>query len=122
MGIRKISNEYRGKNLIYYCSRTMKISPTMLAGLLAVTERTLSNWGNASSEGQSSCKITRLNALADIIRLAEKNGIKGKVILNLINEPIPEDKEQKTLLYYVVDDPQNKLLMTVAAQVINSFK
>ena len=122
MGAKKLLKQYTGRDLIDYCTTTMEIKPTMLAALLNVTERTLANWNESPLDSNSSGKIARLNALADIIRVAEENGIKGKVILNLLNEPIPGDKEQQTLMYYVVDEPENTLLMAVAVQVISSFK
>ena len=122
MGEKKLLRQSTGRDYIEYCTTAMEIRPTMLAALLGVTERTLNNWSEVSLDKSSSGKIARLLALADIINAAEEHGIKGKVIINLLNEPIPEDKEKKTLLYYVVDEPENKLLMTAAVQVIDSFK
>ena len=121
MGEFKLDIRYTGRDLIDYCTETLVIRTTMLAALLNVTERTLSNWAECETEGNYPGKFDRLKALYKVVCLAKKRGIDGTVILNVLNEPIPGDDSSKTLLYYVVDEPTNKLIMVVAEQVIGSF-
>jgi DNA-binding transcriptional regulator YiaG len=112
-----------GSDLISNCKDKMGIKTTMLAALLGVTERTLSTWSEVSlAETQASGKILRLVTLNKVVEDAVQSEIKGKVILNLLNEPIPNDREDKTLLEYIVDDPGNPLLKVVIPMVIESFK
>jgi len=112
-----------GSDLISNCKDKMGIKTTMLAALLGVTERTLSTWSEVSlAETQASGKILRLVTLNIVVEDAVRSEIKGKVILNLLNEPIPNDRDEKTLLDYIVDDPGNPLLEVVIPMVIVSFK
>jgi hypothetical protein len=118
-----ILSKYTAQGYIDYCTETLNITPTMLAGLLNVTERTLGNWKDKPIlEDENQDKMDRLKTIYKIISIAIKKGIKGRVILNFLNEPIPLDKEERSLLYYVVDDPNSTLVETVALQVIDSFK
>ncbi len=112
-----------GSDLISNCKEKMGIKSTMLAALLGVTERTLSTWSEVSlAETQANGKILRLVTLNKVVEDAVRSEIKGKVILNLLNEPIPNDRDEKTLLDYIVDDPGNPLLEVVIPMVIESFK
>lgn len=109
------------KDLIKICTEALNIKPTMLAGLLNVTERTLANWQETPIANEVQGKIDRLKTLYKIITIAEGAGIHGKIILNLLNEPIPGEDDEKSLLHYVVDEPNNSLLTTVVQRVIASF-
>jgi DNA-binding transcriptional regulator YiaG len=112
-----------GSDLISNCKDKMGIKTTMLAALLGVTERTLSTWSEVSlAETQASGKILRLVTLNRVVEDAVRSEIKGKVILNLLNEPIPNDRDERTLLDYIVDDPGNPLLEVVIPMLIESFK
>jgi hypothetical protein len=122
MAVRKTAACYTGENYIVFCTTALGIKPTMLAGLLSVTERTLSNWAEMQITDVSQGKIDRLKALYRIIHLADGEGIRGKLILNVLNEPIPGVENDRSLLHYVVDEPNNKLLTTVVFKVLESFK
>jgi hypothetical protein len=111
-----------GRELTDYCLKTLQIRPTMLAGLLNITERTLTNWQEVSDEQGRPNRFDRLRSLESVVRLASDAGVSGRVILNLINEPIPGDLCERSLLYYIVDEPNNGLLRSVALQLIDSFK
>lgn len=56
------------------------------------------------------------------VTIAESEELKGKIILNVLNEPIPGEEGDKSLLHYVVDEPNNSLLATVVRKVVASFK
>ncbi len=122
MSAKQLARQFTGKDLIVHCTEILSIRPTMLAGLLDVTERTLTNWADLAEAIPNQGKFDRLRTLYAIVCLAQEAGIKGRVILNLLNESIPDDQDQKSLLYYVVDEPNNKLVPAVASQVIASFK
>lgn len=122
MGIKKLTEPYLGDRYVQYCTVALGIKPTMLAGLLSVTERTLSNWAEIQITDDSQGKIDRLKTLYKIITIAEKEGMQGKIILNVLNEPIPGEDGDKSLLHYVVDEPNNSLLAVVVRKVLDSFK
>lgn len=122
MGIEKIDEQYTGGGYVLYCTEALGIKTTMLAGLLSITERTLSNWADTQITDDSQGKIDRLKTLYKIIGLAEGEGLRGKIILNVINEPIPGEQGDKSLLHYVVDEPNNSLLATVVRKVFDSYR
>ena len=122
MGIKKLSEQYTGDGYVRHCTEALGIKPTMLAGLLSVTERTLSNWAETPITEAAQGKIDRLKTLYRIVTLAESEGLHGKIILNVLNDPIPGEDGDKSLLHYVVDEPNNRLLATVVRKVVASFK
>lgn len=122
MGIKKLNERNTGERYVLYCTQALGVKPTMLAALLSVTERTLSNWSETAITEDSQGKIDRLKTLYKIIQLAESEGIRGKIILNLLNEPIPGEDDDMSLLHYVVDEPNNKLLTMAVREVLASFK
>ncbi len=122
MGIKKLPKQYTGECYVHHCTEALGIKPTMLAGLLSVTERTLSNWAETPITESSQGKIDRLKTFYKIVTLAESEGLHGRIILNVINEPIPGEDGDRSLLHYVVDEPNNSLLATVIRKVVASFK
>lgn len=122
MGIEKLAEQYTGDGYVKYCTEALGIRPTMLAGLLNVTERTLSNWASTQISDEPQGKIDRLKTLYKIVTIAESEDLQGKIILNVLNEPIPGEEGDKSLLHYVVDEPNNSLLATVVRKVVASFK
>lgn len=122
MGIEKLEERYTGESYVKYCTETLGIRPTMLAGLLNVTERTLINWASTEISEKSQGKIDRLKTLYKILAIAQDEGLDGKIILNVLNEPIPNEEDDKSLLHYVVDDPNNDLLKIVVLKVIELFE
>jgi hypothetical protein len=122
MGIEKLEEQYTGQGYMQHCVAALGVRPTMLAGLLNVTERTLSNWASIPISEESQGKIDRLKTLYKIVIIVENEGLHGKIILNILNEPIPGEEGEKSLLHYVVDEPNNSLLATAVHKVIDSFK
>jgi hypothetical protein len=117
------SAEPSGAEYIDYCMTSLGISQSMLASLLSVTERELSRWSDMAIISKSSQRtFERLNILRTIIHLADGSGIKGKMIINLLNEPIPGDDDQKTLMHYVIDQPDRELIKSVTEKVIAVYQ
>ena len=122
MGEKKIAEQFTGRDLVDHCTSTLNIRPTMLAALLNVTERTLANWNECPYNGDYPVKFERLRTFDRILSRAEAKRIDYKIFLNLLNEPIPGDEDERTLLHYIVDEPTNPLLNAAADSVIELFK
>ena len=125
MGIpAKKTEAYLGQGMIDYLTGELMISKTMLSALLEITERTLSNWNDvAESELQESSKGKRLIALYDLVCRANKVGIRGKALLNLIQEPInPAEEDSGSLLYYINEEPGSRTLQEMVPLVIERFR
>lgn len=110
-----------GRDLIEFITTMVGIKSTMVAALLNVTERTLNNWSKEKIDAFTGNKSRRLLALYTCVKAANDAGITGKQIMNLLDEPIPGEPEEKSILYYVVDEPDNGLLATALNSVIKQF-
>lgn len=122
MGLKNMSDLYNGGGLVRHCVAALDVKPSMLASLLGVTERTLDAWTEEPILEARQGKIDRLKALYEIVKTAENEGLRGKIILNVLNESIPGEEADKSLLHYVVDEPNNILLDAVVRKVVASFK
>lgn len=111
----------QSSNYVRYCAEALGVKPTLLAGLLSVTEQTLSNWTEEQILDAKPCKLDRLKALYKVVVSAQKEGLHGKVILNVLNEPIPREKSEKSLLHYIVDEPNSVFLDSAISKVLADF-
>jgi len=105
------NSQSTGQDCIELCTTEMGVKSTMLAGLLNVSERTLSNWSTVVVTEEPQGRFDRLKAISKIVSFAKSEGVRGKsAILNLLNNTIPGQKEDLSLLHFVVEEPNNILL------------
>lgn len=115
---------YTGESLVVYLTSTMGVSRTMVAALLDVTERTLSNWSSQSTEvlSTSGSKSKRLVALYDFIYKAEKLGVPNAAMVSLLQEPISQDEQRgNTPMFFIIEDPDNSCLKSTSDLIIKNF-
>ena len=111
------------QQVIDYLTETLGVAPTMLAGLLQVTERTLLNWRDKTlDELSENPKSRRLLDLDEFVRQAEKKNVRKRLMLNLLHEPIdPKNEESSSILHYIVRMPSSALLKETAPLIIEKF-
>jgi hypothetical protein len=121
--LKQPTEDYQGQGLIDYLTEALKVSPTMLAALLEVTERTLGNWKNESLANlRQSGKGARLVALYDFVAEATREKVPQNLLLNLLEEPVnPAAEESQSPLFYIVNDPTNALLRDATQLLIARF-
>ena len=105
-----------------YCMRVTELKSSMIASLLNVSKQMLDSWVQAGPGEVKSEKQARLMTLSKIVARFEESGIKGMIIINLLNDAIPGDEQEKTLLHFVVDDPDNSSVIHMVDKVIVEFK
>lgn len=91
----------------------------MVAALLSVTERTLNNWKNKPILESPPPRMMRLSALHTVVSVALEKGVPSQEMLSFLNEPI--DDEGMSLLGYIVDEPDNRLLKRAAEGLAEEF-
>jgi DNA-binding transcriptional regulator YiaG len=123
MPLKQTEVQYTGKNLISFLTEKMDISSTMLAALLQVTDRTLSNWQHDSYDDlDTPGKSRRLVTLYSVVVKALKSGLPETRIINFLQEPIEESNEEsQTPLSYIVGDSDPKLFLEVVNHLIGRF-
>ncbi len=115
---------FNGESIISYLSETMGVSRTMVAGLLDVTERTLSNWSSQSlgELSTSGSKSKRLVALYEFIVKAEKLRVPKSAMVSLLQDPIqPEDEHSNTPMYFIIEEPESSCLKSTGDLIIQNF-
>jgi DNA-binding transcriptional regulator YiaG len=114
--------EVTGRDAIAILEKRLNVRVTMIAALLGVSERTLTNW-TAYTITQTSVpsKFRRLQCLYRCVEEIYSQGINDGDILNVLNEPVG-DEGDLSLLDHIVDNPENKLLSTVIKTVVSKFK
>ncbi len=115
--------KFKGESIVSYLMDELHVSNTMLAALLEVTERTVANWRDQSTEDlRGNGKSQRLMALYDFVVSAEKKKVNQKLLINLLQEPInEEDAESKSPLYYIVNEPRGLFFGDAANLLIDKF-
>lgn len=95
------------KDLIDDCLNTLSISQPQLASLLCVQEQRLIDLHTVSSHSVGKdVALKRIKTFHEVMTLMVDDGVSPKVFLNYINEPIPGDKQERSMLYYIVDEPR----------------
>jgi vacuolar-type H+-ATPase subunit E/Vma4 len=123
MPLKTTSAEYTGENVIAHLTGTLHISNTMLAALLEVTERTLTNWRDQPYEElRVGSKSKRLIALYNFVSKAAKKRVPENLLINLLQEPVNEaDEESKSVLFYIVNEPESKFFNEASNLLIDQF-
>lgn len=102
--------------------KALEIKPTMLAALMEVTERTLHSWVSSCADLTSTHRGTRLLLMSQIVSLASSKGLPQSALLDLFNYPInPEEEGSGCLLYYIVEDRDEDIVMDLAKQQIKNL-
>jgi hypothetical protein len=117
----KPKEQFKGEGVIDFLTSEMSISPTMLAALLEVTERTLDNWKRSSfDELKEKNKSQRLIALYDFVNKAKKKGVEKKLLLNLLREPLSHEggEEGPSALYFIVNEPTGQFFSGVGSTLL----
>lgn len=117
MGEPKLENLEMGRDVIESLMLALNINSTQLAGLLGVSVRTFTNWNKtlvASGRG----KFLRLTILRSIVDEAIGSGLESQQVLNFLNHPIPEDEENRALLYYIWEGREHKLISLIARRLL----
>jgi hypothetical protein len=119
----KPTETVQAEGIIEYLEKALGVTSTMLAGLIQVTERTLTNWrARDLEELENNSKSKRLVDLYDFVKQAESFKVKKSLLLNLLHEPIdPKNEDSSSILYYIVHDPASKLLKETAPLIIKRF-
>lgn len=128
MGAPNIANLNLSKNqnsptpteAIDFLLETLSIKKTMLAALLEITERTLSNWESKDSIASMKNKELRLVAIYNIVHIAIENGVPKEYVLSMLGEPI-DPNDNRPLLHFIVDDPNNDLLKTLTLKIAKEY-
>ena len=123
MPVRMPEEEFKGDSIISYLVEKLGVSNTMLAALLEVTERTVSNWRNESEEElRGNGKSQRLMALYAFVVKAEKKKVPQRLMINLLQEPIDESNEESNSpLFYIVNEPKGLFFGDAANLLIDKF-
>lgn len=95
--------------LITILEDSLNVESTMIAALIGVSERTLTNTEN----------LDRLKSLNNTVQIILEKGISRDIILNVLNEPILSDGQ--SLLDIIADDPNNELLKYAVETVVKQF-
>ena len=119
--IPKQGEEYLAQGIIEYLEDALGVTRTMLAGLIEVTERTLSTW-QSNSTGELEGKAKRLLDLYEFVQQAQKMNVRKSLLLNLLHEPIDsKNEDSSSILYYIVHEPASRLLKETAPLIIKRF-
>jgi hypothetical protein len=123
MPLRRSEVQHTGKDLIAYLTEKMGISSTMLSALLQVTDRTMSNWQHDSYDDlDTPGKSKSLVALYSVVVKALDLGLPEKSVINFLKEPIDDSNEEsQSLLDYIVDDSESKMILEVVKPLIARF-
>jgi len=98
-----------GSEIINYLIDKLKISETLLAGLLDVTPKTLDEWKEINFIDGFKYKEKRLDNMKTFIDELIKAGVQDSELLAFLNEPInKEDDESFSPLYLIVHYEQEK--------------
>jgi hypothetical protein len=76
---------------------------------------------NGDSDRIGMYRLRRMLTIIGAINNKNPNIIENKLTLNLINEPIPGDTKERSLLYYIVDDPFTSDWIEATNKVLEVF-
>lgn len=97
---------------IDFIKNALSVREASIAAMLDVTTMTLDRWKDENlldSSGKSQC----LKALANAVLEAERSGVPGKLILNLLNEPLDDLSDHptcSTLIHVIKQMPDSQLI------------
>jgi len=91
-----------GKDMVKYVCNNGDIRESMLASLLGVSVKSLNNWSEFYFDYKNEPKFERLKKIYIIVANLKEKNIKGKYILNELNEPINK-KNELSYLDYIID-------------------
>ncbi|MCB9027447.1 MAG: hypothetical protein H6625_14095 [Bdellovibrionaceae bacterium] len=122
MGLKKEAESFIGAEMITALTGRLRISETLLAGLLDITSRTLDDWKKSDFANGYAKKSKRLNALMKFVDIATSSGVRDSELLTLLNEPINEENEDSlSPLYFIVHEPESPAFKELQTLVINRY-
>ena len=106
-----------GQDLTFFLTTNLNVKPAQLAALLNITPSTLQNISNQPLESDD-VKLQRLKKLYYIVDLLLTYWLPNDLLINALNDVIPEDAEQRSLLWYVCNDRSDWSEMEKATKLI----
>lgn len=121
--LEKPAEKKLGKGLIDYLCFELSINPTMLAGLLGITEKTLGMWRTRTvSELEENKKPLRLVTLYHFVWLARSFNVDKHLILSLMHDLVdPLNEKSGSILSHIVEEPDSSVLRAITPKLIRDF-
>jgi len=112
-----------GEALVGHLLSQLNASPTMLAGMLSVNEKTLQSWKKKTTEElASNSKSRRLLTLYEFVCMAAAMKVEKTLLLSLLHEPLdPSRTESGSLLSHIVREPTSSVFKDIAPRLIRDF-
>lgn len=114
--------EFSVSGIIQFIILELKVTETLLAGLLNVTSRTLDNWKKKKYPDDLTDKARRIQVLYEFIQISKEKGVKSSELLSLLTESIDEnDETSASPIFYIVNDSNRKLFLDFSKLAIKRF-
>ncbi|MCB0390964.1 MAG: hypothetical protein KDD58_06730 [Bdellovibrionales bacterium] len=93
-----------------------------LVSYLDVNEKTLRNWKSPDKPVSQSGKLLRLIRLNEVVKTALANSLPKQLIRQLLVAPLDlKDKEQKSILDMIKDEPDSQYFTRMVSLLVESF-
>lgn len=118
----QFQDNFNGKKLVEFIEMGLEVKTTMVAALLGVSERTLGNWSKIDfGDPSAPPRFERLRCLYRVICALDQLSLDNRIYITILNESIPTHGE-KSILDFIVQEPKNPLILTVALQIAKEFQ
>lgn len=120
--IKSQQEEFSTSDIINFITQELRVTETLLAGLLNITSRTLDNWKKKKYPNELTDKAKRIETLYEFIQMAKSKEVKSSEMLSLVTESIDEtDETSASPIFYIVNDSDKKLFTDFSKLAIEKF-